>query len=127
MSDNEAQTVSHPEEGTAPVRCNMCGWTGDDGDLDAVSADSEDGEPSRPCPRCKTDHYLMDIDKDLATTLGDEMLDLLRRIGEAPVDVSGGVARIIDRHREEPGIAQGIGELSEVFEMTNPRSGEITC
>ncbi len=120
MSHDHAAIEPSLREGAEPVRCNMCGWTGDDADLQLVAADSSDGEPSRPCPRCKTDHYLMDLDKDMASILGGEMLALLRRIGDAPVDVGRGVATMIDQHRDEPGIAEGIGALSEVFEMPNP-------
>jgi hypothetical protein len=59
-------------------------------------------------------------DQQAARRLGDEMIDLLERIGAASVDVGREVAGRIDRHRDEPDVAHGIGALSEVFEMPNP-------
>lgn len=117
MSHNETAVAAAFREQVEPVGCNKCGWTGYDADLEPVSADSQDGEPSRPCPQCRTDHYLMDLDEDPASTLGNEMVALLRRIGEASVEVGRGVAKIVDRHRDEPSVARAIGELSEVFEI----------
>jgi len=59
-------------------------------------------------------------DRVLAGKLGDEMIDLLGRIGAASVDVGREVAGRIDRDRDSPDVAYGIGALSEVFEMPNP-------
>lgn len=59
-------------------------------------------------------------DQEVARRLGDEMIDLLGRIGTASVDVGREVAGRIDRDRDEPDVAHGIGALSEVFEMPNP-------
>jgi len=59
-------------------------------------------------------------DRVLAQKLGDEIIDLLGRIGAASVDVGREVAGRIDRERDEPDVAHGIGALSEVFEMPNP-------
>lgn len=45
----------------ADVRCNMCGWHGEDADL-VMANDSQDGELTKAaCPKCLTDHYLMDF------------------------------------------------------------------
>ena len=62
----------------------------------------------------------MTTEDALARKLGDEMMSLLRRIGEQPCDVGRRVASRIDECRNEPAIADAIAELHEVFETPNP-------
>lgn len=38
------------------VRCNMCGWEGEDSELVCLPY-------KLVCPKCRTDKYLMDIEK----------------------------------------------------------------
>ena len=50
-----------PIPGEEPVRCNKCNWTGAEADL-VMANDSEDGElTNAACPKCLTDHYLMNF------------------------------------------------------------------
>lgn len=43
------------------VRCNKCGWSGEEADL-VMANDAEDGElTNAACPKCLTDHYLIDF------------------------------------------------------------------
>jgi hypothetical protein len=47
------------------VKCNYCGWEGEEDDLQWVSAVI--GQPEtdyKACPNCLTDQYLMDINKE---------------------------------------------------------------
>lgn len=48
------------------VRCNQCGWEGDEDDLETFTDLSDkvvghDIDYLRGCPHCETDEYLMDI------------------------------------------------------------------
>jgi len=46
------------------VRCNNCGWTGDEDDLVIFEEDGKygDGYGGKGCPNCKTDAYLADVE-----------------------------------------------------------------
>jgi hypothetical protein len=45
--------------GPMGLKCNMCGWRGEEEDL--VSFEDEDGF-GKGCPTCENDHYLMDVE-----------------------------------------------------------------
>jgi hypothetical protein len=46
------------------VKCNNCGWTGDEDDLVIFEEDGKygDGYGGKGCPNCKTDAYLADVE-----------------------------------------------------------------
>lgn len=46
------------------VKCNQCGWSGEEEDLVMCSEPGSDAEPVQHftgCPQCKTDEALMDV------------------------------------------------------------------
>jgi len=47
------------------VKCNMCGWKGDEDDLEHIPdgfSKAGDRMWQDACPTCKTDEYLMDVE-----------------------------------------------------------------